>query len=370
MLSINDGNAIPVPRDTHVFYDTEVLAVVHRAKSRESGLVSTKVWCWHGKKCRFGEREENKAGELARRYGSALETVFQRREPPELVHVLGGKLAVRQGTRAHWSSENAAMHIVRLSGEHIFINEVDLNVRNLCSGYSYCVSILDQIYVWHGCGSTPKERNAARDYAQEIALKGTSVTELREGDDDADDEMFWTVLGDSGDYAKADYWKFRNTSAPTDPRFWIVDVTVEGDPIRAVTSIPAEAILQQSVCIIDCAFEFFVLVGKHARAKRSSISLAVRTVMEMAKKVALFKPFSPTVHVLVIPTQLPLDMQHAFRDLDESEMNEGFVPDHMNILSTTEAIEHLRTSSWERSALRDAAMLPLGLDASHIPLLS
>jgi hypothetical protein len=40
----------------------------------------------------------------------------------------------------------------------------------------------------------------------------------------------------------------------------------------------------------------------------------------MAKKLATSKPFSPTVHVLVIPTQLPLDMQHAFRDLDESEM--------------------------------------------------
>jgi len=40
----------------------------------------------------------------------------------------------------------------------------------------------------------------------------------------------------------------------------------------------------------------------------------------MAKKVAVSKPFSPTVHVLVIPTQLPLDMQHAFRDVDESEM--------------------------------------------------
>jgi hypothetical protein len=78
----------------------------------------------------------------------------------------------------------------------------------------------------------------------------------------------------------------------------------------------------------------------------------------MAKKVAVSKPFSPTVHVLVIPTQLPLDMQHAFRDLDESEMvrltpfeclvygdhshqNEGSVPDHMNILSTNEAIEHV-----------------------------
>jgi hypothetical protein len=105
------------------------------------------------------------------------------------------------------------------------------NIRNLCSGYSYCVSILDQIYVWHGCGSTPKERNAARDYAQACAVKGTSITELREGDNDVDDEMFWMVLGDSGDYAKADYWRFRNASAPSDPRCWIVDVTVEGDPV-------------------------------------------------------------------------------------------------------------------------------------------
>ncbi|KAG1752937.1 hypothetical protein EDB19DRAFT_1670672 [Suillus lakei] len=341
ILSINNNTAIPVLRDTNVFYDTEALVIVHRVKARDSGLVSTK----------------KKADELARRYGSTLETVFQRREPPELVH----------GTRAHWSSENTAMHVVRSSGEHLFIDEVDLNIRNLCSGYSYCVSILDQIYVWHGCGSTPKERNAARDYAQASAVKGASIMELREGDNDIDDEMFWMVLGDSGDYAKADYWRFRNNYAPSDPRCWIVDATVEGDPIRAVALISAETILQQSVYIIDCSLEFFVLVGKHARSKRSDISLAIQTVMAMAKRVAVSKPFSPTVHVLVIPTQLPLDMRHAFRDLDESQVNGGIVPDHMNILSATEAIEHLHTSSWEKAALRDHTMLPLGLDASHVP---
>ncbi|KAG1766953.1 hypothetical protein EDD22DRAFT_950281 [Suillus occidentalis] len=367
-LSINNGTAVPVLRDTHIFYDTEALVIVHRVKARDSGLVSTKVWCWHGKQCLFGEREQKKADELARRYGATLETVFQRREPPELVHILGGKLAIRQGTRAHWSSENTALHVVRSSGEHIFIDEVDLNIRNLCSGYSYCVSIIDQIYVWYGCGSTTKERNAARDYAQACAVKGTSITELREGDNDGDDEMFWMVLGDSGDYAKADYWKFRNTSTPSDPRCWIVDVTFEGDPIRAVTLISAETILQQSVYIIDCSMEFFVLVGKNARSKRSDISLAIQTAMAMAKSVTISKPFSPTVHVLVIPTQLPLDMRHAFRDLDESQVNGGFVPDHMNILSTSKAIEHLRTSSWEKVALRDQDMLPLGLDASHVPL--
>lgn len=365
-LSINNGTTVPVLRDSHIFYDTEVLVIVRRAKARDSGLVSTKVWCWHGKQCRFGEREEKKTDELARRYGSSLETVFQRQEPPEFVHILGGKLATRQGTRAHWSSENTAMHVVRSSGEHIFIDQVDLSIRNLCSGYSYCVSILDQIYVWHGRGSTPKERNAARDYAQASAVKGTSITELREGDNDVNDEMFWMVLGDSGDYAKADYWRFRNASAPCDPRCWIVDATVEGDPIRATTSISAETILQQSVYIIDCSLEFFVLVGKNARSKRSDISLAIQTVMAMAKRVAISKPFSPTVHVLVLPTQLPLDMRLAFRDLDESQVNGGFIPDYMNVLSTTEAIEHLRTSSWEKAALQDQNMLPLGLDTAHV----
>ena len=37
----------------------------------------------------------------------------------------------------------------------------------------------------------------------------------------------------------------------------------------------------------------------------------------MAPLVAASKPFSPTVHVLILPTQLPLDMRHAFRNLDE-----------------------------------------------------
>lgn len=37
----------------------------------------------------------------------------------------------------------------------------------------------------------------------------------------------------------------------------------------------------------------------------------------MASLVAASKPFSPTIHVLILPTQLPLDMRHAFRDLDE-----------------------------------------------------
>ncbi|KAH0827451.1 hypothetical protein J3R83DRAFT_4139 [Lanmaoa asiatica] len=340
VMSVVHTSAVPVQRDTNIFYDAEVLVIVHRAKSRESGLVATKVWCWKGKKCHFGEKEEKKVGELARRYGTSADVVDQQRESAELVYVLGGQLAIRQGTRAHWSSENTAMHVVRSNDGHTLIDEIDLNIRNLCSGYSYCISILDNIYVWHGCGSVAAERTAALRYAQDMAAKGTLVKELMEGENDGDDEMFWMVVGDSESYAKADYWRWRSSVVPSEPRCWLVDVANPEVPIRPVPTVFAETVQQETVYIIDCSWEFFVLVGKDARAKRSDITLAINTAMAMAPLVAASKPFSPTVHVLILPTQLPLDMRHAFRNLDEFALNGGFVPDHMNILSTSEAIDH------------------------------
>lgn len=77
VMSIVHTSAVPVQRDTNVFYDGEVLVVVHRAKSRESGLIVTQVWCWKGEKCHFGEREEKKVGELARRYGTLPVRVYR-----------------------------------------------------------------------------------------------------------------------------------------------------------------------------------------------------------------------------------------------------------------------------------------------------
>jgi len=100
ILSINDGNAISVLRDIHIFYDTEVLVIVHRAKSRESGLVSTRVWCWHGKKCRFGEKEEKKAGELARRYGSTLVSVHLQEGCKTHRSLLGNGVPTTRASRA------------------------------------------------------------------------------------------------------------------------------------------------------------------------------------------------------------------------------------------------------------------------------
>ena len=99
VLSIEGGTASEVARGVggfHIFYDAEILAVVHRAKSRASGLVISRVWAWKGRNCTPGELDMKKLGDLAKRYGTELTECGQYCEPQELVHVLGGTLVVRQ----------------------------------------------------------------------------------------------------------------------------------------------------------------------------------------------------------------------------------------------------------------------------------
>lgn len=92
--------------------------------------------------------------------------------------------------------------------------------------------------MWHGCGSVPAERSAALRYAHYMAVKGTSVKELVEGENDEGDEMFWMVVGDSDSYAKADYWKWRRSVVPSEPRCWLVDVANSDAPVSVPAAVP------------------------------------------------------------------------------------------------------------------------------------
>ena len=72
VMAVVGNTATAVSRDPHIFYDHDVLAVIHRAKVRSTGLVSTKVWGWRGRHSRVGEREEQKLQALSRQYGTKL----------------------------------------------------------------------------------------------------------------------------------------------------------------------------------------------------------------------------------------------------------------------------------------------------------
>ncbi|KAH9945670.1 hypothetical protein B0H21DRAFT_860691 [Amylocystis lapponica] len=354
VMSIIGNTATAVKGDTHVFYDNEVLAIIYRAKAVSSGLVSTQVWGWRGKRCTLGEREERKLQDLARRYNTTLVTVNQYCESPDFVAMLGGLFVTRQGTRTHWSSENTAMHLVRCVDSVIFIDELELLL----------FIALDTLYVWHGCGSTEKERSAAMQYAQGLAAHSSSVVEMLEGVTD-NDEMFWMILGDGG-YAKADYWKWRPPAANMAPRFWQIDAHQRGNEVFAVPSLSDRHAIHDFVYIADCVWEFFVIVCSEARGKRQDIRLALSTALELSRSTASSRPFTPTVHVLILPSQIPTDLRLHFRDLDEVQLNCGIIPDHMNLVSVSEAEEHLRTTVWEKAAVQDPVMLPLGVHTSNM----
>ncbi|PCH43910.1 hypothetical protein WOLCODRAFT_138664 [Wolfiporia cocos MD-104 SS10] len=364
VMSVVGNSATAINQNTHIFYDSETLAVIHRAKSRSTGLASTKVWAWRGKNGKIGEREEKKLHELARRYGTTLVMVHQYCEPDDFVIVLGGQLVTRQGTRTHWSSENTAMHLIRTIGRSTFVDEVDLNIKNLCSAFSYCASLLGTFYVWYGCGSVESERRVARDYALSLASAPSAVVELTEGESD-DDEMFWMILGD-GDYAKADYWRWRSSATQLNPRVWSVGAVKGDNAIAVVPHLATHPTVHDLVHIVDCIWEFFVLIGSEARGKRNDIRLALSVATRMSELTASSRPFAPTVHVLILPSQIPTDLRLHFRDLDETELNQGNVPDHMNLIPAGEATEHLRRTTWGKTATQDPTMLPLGVHTSDL----
>ena len=110
-------------------------------------------------------------------------------------------------------------------------HDVPQSIRNLCSGFSYCISLLETFYVWHGRGSTARERQAALTYAQTLAPNASNVIELFEASND-DDEMFWIILGE-GDYGKADYWRWKSESEVWKPQLWLVDTTSGNSPVSA-----------------------------------------------------------------------------------------------------------------------------------------
>lgn len=145
-MSVTGATAIGVNGETGVFYDSEILAVVHRFKTKATGLVETSLWSWQGRRSQIGEREERKLRDMARHYGTKLCFVRQSCEPPEAgarawrtaCYPAGKSLrwssgafhvqtaGASQGTRSHWSAENTTMHQVRCMQGNVLIDEHDL----------------------------------------------------------------------------------------------------------------------------------------------------------------------------------------------------------------------------------------------------
>lgn len=70
VLLVTGKATSPVDSESHIFYDVEVRAIVHRYKS--SGLVSMRVYGWRGRQAEVGSDEAQKLGDLASRFRTTL----------------------------------------------------------------------------------------------------------------------------------------------------------------------------------------------------------------------------------------------------------------------------------------------------------
>ena len=214
------------------------------------------------------------------------------------------------------------MHLVRSIDGLIYIDELDLvrapsstvkaitkshkqDVKNLCSGFSYCFSLLGTFYTWYGHGTILEEKRAALEYAQSMAAS-SNVIELTEEEDDAD-EMFWMMLGER-EYAQAEHWKWKPSTPGAIARIWALQRSSSQD-VRLPTSntnqclaltLAAQIVLVQSIApgratvfIVDCIWEYFVVVDQEARENRRSIMLGlmVATVMYLPPSHFLLSSF-------------------------------------------------------------------------------
>src|ERR1700691_6107694 len=121
---------------------------------------------------------------------------------------------------------------------------------------------------------------------------------------------------------------------------------------RASGSKGARQAARYTTCAVRCPGRFlFIIID--------TMFLIATKLQQLSSRVASSRPSTPTVHVLVLPSQLPLDLRLQLRGLDEAlivsalpdsglryhkrySQNNQVIPDHMNILSSAESHEHVR----------------------------
>ena len=87
--------------------------------------------------------------------------------------------------------------------------------------------------------------------------------------------------------------------------------------VAEIGTFPTAFQVTSSILIAHLAYEIFVLVGRDARDRRRDIRLGLTIAQEFSAHTAKTKPFEPPVHVLIFPSQIPLDLKAALRGLDE-----------------------------------------------------
>ncbi|GAA5908163.1 hypothetical protein JCM5296_000523 [Sporobolomyces johnsonii] len=331
-LNSPTDNPHPIEHN-HLFHLDEILGIVHRSESPVgSGEVKTTCFVWRGSEARETPKTGERIAKLGRKTGVEPVEVRYREEPRALVEVFANQLTICRGRREDFNHLDKRLFSVQSHEDVVFVEEVDLSARNICSGYCSVFSLVGEVYAWLGEGSTPSEREACCDFAEAIA-DGRSVTVLAEGEETA---LFWHSL-DGLEYASAHYWRDR---ALHPQKVSLIQLDSASDSASRIDSL---AVSDAHISLLDGGFaEHWIVVPEKARHKKDELRAALEAARTLASKFEErgFESRTP-FHVIVFPSLVPRDVPFLSRQLDFTLLNAGARPTRMNVLTAEEAREQL-----------------------------
>ncbi|TNY23317.1 hypothetical protein DMC30DRAFT_444549 [Rhodotorula diobovata] len=344
IFHLNSPSDDPHPIDhNHMLFSSEVVGIVYRAAApagadEDEDAVLTRTWVWRGRDAQPTPRTEERIARLAEKTGTRPVEVQAGKEGAELAEAFAGQLTVCRGRRDDFDHLAAHMFLVQSHDGAAFVEEADVSIRTLCSGYATVFSSLGEVYAWLGEGSTDLERHTACEFAESLA-DGRSVAVLAEGEETA---LFWHQLAaDAGaEYASAHYWRYRSIHPQTAS---LVRFSPSGS--TPFSLVPSLELSPSHVSLLDGGFaEHWVVVPEAVLAdKKGDVELALEAAEKLSAKweergFGARTPF----HVLLTPSLIPRDLPFLSRSLDFSPLNDGAAtPRKMRVYTAQEAREEL-----------------------------
>ncbi|WFC98078.1 phosphoribosylglycinamide formyltransferase 1 [Malassezia yamatoensis] len=272
--------------------------------------------------------------------GDSYETVFQGAEPQEFTRLLCGPLITRRGHRKQAAKESQ-MFLLRSTDTGLFVDEVTMTSSSLCSAYSAVILLPSQGFVWHGKGSSREQRVRALQYAN---THRKSIQEIDEGDSSASllDQL-------RGPYASGWHWRYYK-DLPVHMRGARLYVNAKDTQPTAFTS---DSLSNDSISILESSLEIYVIIGKQARGDRAEIAHALDRAEELATRIQTTLPdaipLRPVIHVIVLPSLFPADVQALSRttwntvhlEFDAAAQTTNSTPVLLNVYSLKDARNQL-----------------------------
>ncbi|GAA5825138.1 hypothetical protein JCM3770_000644 [Rhodotorula araucariae] len=335
IFHLNSLSADPYPIDhNHMLFSTEIVGIVHRQAGSRG--VETQTWVWFGRDADETPWTGERIARLAEKTATAPVEVGSGEEGADLAEAFAGQLTVCRGRRDEFDHLARKMFSVQSQDGAVFVEEADVSIHTLCSGYCTVFSSLGEVYAWLGEGSTDLERGAACEFAESLA-DGRAVAVLAEGEETA---LFWHQLAaDDEEYASAHYWRSR----PLHPQTATL-VRLSPTSSEPFEVLPSLALSPSHVSLLDGGFaEMWIIVPEAVlAAKKADVQIALDAAEKLATqwKERGFPSRTP-FHILVTPSLVPRDLPFLARALDFGPLNHGAEPRKMRVYTAEEARSEL-----------------------------